>query len=157
MSTIAKSQAIMRDLQDRLQKKMPSTYVFSASFDTNGARLLISQDSTPSAGEQVVAIRIEGESTAHKDVLGNPQKVYAPLKAQVIEEASTIAGVSLITLANRLNIDLELARMGVKQERYMNANATVPAVTQFQADGTVSGSSLIASLPFDMYWPLSGQ
>jgi len=157
MSTIAKSQAIMRDLKDRLQKKMPSTYVFSESFDAQGARLLISADASPAAGEQVIAIRIEGESTAHKDVLGSAQRVYAPLKAQVIEEASTISGVSLITLVNRLMVDLELARMGLKQDRYMNANTVVPAVSQFAADGSVSSSSLIASLPFDMYWPLSGQ
>lgn len=157
MSTIAKSQAIMRDLSERLQKKMPSTYVFSQSQDANGSRLLISQDSTPAAGEQVIAIRIEGEQTAHKDVLGSAQRVYAPLRAQVIEEASSISGVSLITLANRLQVDLEMARMGLKQERYMNANGTVPAVSQFSADGSVASSTLIASLPFDMYWPLSGQ
>lgn len=157
MSTIAKSQAIMRELKERLQKKMPSTYVFSESQDANGSRLLISADATPAAGEQVIAIRIEADQTAFKDVLGSAQRVYAPLRAQVIEEASTISGVSLITLANRLQVDLEMARMGLKQERYMNANATVPAVSQFQADGSVSGSTLIASLPYDMYWPLSGQ
>ncbi len=157
MSTIAKAQAIMRELKERLQKKLPSTYVFTESSDVQGSRLLISADATPAAGEQVVAIRILSEQTAHKDVLGNAQRVYAPLRAQVIEEASTISGVSLITLANRLQIDLEMARMGLKQDRYMNANTTVPAVSQFAADGTVSGSTLIASLPFDMYWPLSGQ
>lgn len=156
MSAQAKSLAIMRDLKDRLQKKMAG-YVFSESQDAQGSRLLISADATPAAGEQVIAIRILPEQTAHKDVLGSAQRVYAPLRAQVIEEASTIAGVSLITLANRLQVDLELARMGLKQERYLNANTTVPAVSQFQADGSVSGSSLIASLPFDMYWPLSGQ
>lgn len=157
MSAIAKAQALMRDLKDRLQKKLPSTYVFASSDDAQGSRLLISQDATPAAGEQVIAIRILADQTAFKDVLGNAQRVYAPLRAQVIEEASAIAGVSLITLANRLHVDLELARLGLKQERWMNANTTVPAISQFAADGTVTGSTLIASLPFDMYWPLSGQ
>lgn len=157
MSSIAKSQAIMRDLKERLQKKMPASYQFSESMDAQGARLLISADATPAAGEQVIAVRILPEKTAHQDILGSAQKVYAPLRAQVIEEASTISGVSLITLANRLQVDLELARMGLKQERYLNANTAVPAVSQFAADGSVSSSTLIASLPFDMYWPLSGQ
>lgn len=157
MSTIAKSQAIMRELKERLQKKMPSTYVFSESMDANGSILLISADSTPAAGEQVVAIRILGEQTAFKNSIGSAQTVYAPLRAQVIEEASTIAGVSLITLVNRLHVDLELARMAVKQERYMNANTVVPAVSQFSADGSVATATKIASLPSDMYWPLSGQ
>jgi hypothetical protein len=157
MSATSKAQAIMRDLKERLQRKLPSTYVLNQSEDASGSILLISADATPAAGEQVVAIRIEAEKTAFTDVLGLAQKVYAPLRAQVIEESSTIAGVSLITLANRLQIDLEIARTGLKQERYMNANATVPAISQFSADGSVASSTLIASVPFDMYWPLSGQ
>ncbi len=157
MSTIAKSQAIMRELKERLQKKMPSTYVFSESADATGSILLISADSTPAAGEQVIALRILAEKTAFTDILGSAQKVYAPLRAQVIEEASTIANVSLITLANRLQVDLELARMAVKQERYLNANTAVPAVSQFASDGSVSTSTKVASLAADMYWPLSGQ
>lgn len=157
MSAISKSQAIMRELKERLAIKMPSSYVLTESADANGSILLISADATPAAGEQVIAIRILGEQTAFKDVLGSAQKVYAPLRAQVIEESSTISGVSLITLANRLHVDLELARMAVKQERYMNANTAVPAVSQFASDGSVSSSTKIASLAADMYWPLSGQ
>jgi hypothetical protein len=152
-----KQAAIMRDLYDRLTKKLPTTYFFTQAMDQQGSQLLISQSSTPTAGQQNVAIRIESDVTAFLDVIGNPQKVYAPLKAQVIEESSTITGVSLLTLLNRLKIDLELARMGIKQERWLNANGTVPALSQFVSDGTISGSTLVASLPFDMYWPLSGQ
>jgi glyoxylase-like metal-dependent hydrolase (beta-lactamase superfamily II) len=43
--------------------------VFSESADAQGSRLLISQDATPATGEQVIAIRIEGEQTAHYDSL----------------------------------------------------------------------------------------
>ena len=157
VSSIAKSQAIMRDLTDRLQKKLP-TSTFTSAVDVYGPQLLITM---PGSG-QVMAIRIENEQSNFTDIIGSPQVVYAPLKAQVIEEASATAGVSLMLLVNRLAVDLELARMGLKQERWMNANGTLPTLAQFQSGGstpspTVTGSTLIASLPFDMYWPLSGQ
>jgi len=157
MSLIAKSQSLMLALKDHLQKELPSTYVFTTAQDSAGAQLLISQDSTPSAGEQVVAIRIKGQDTQFNDSIGNAQRVYTPMVIQVIEEASTISGVSLITLANRAWIDRELARSGVKQERWLNTHGTVPALTQFNTDGTVSSSTLAATTSPDLYWPLSGQ
>lgn len=157
MSKIAKSQSLIRILKDNLAKRLPSTYVISESLDSQGDRLLISADSTPAAGEQVVAIRIKAQDTQFLNSIGSAQDVYTPMIAQVIEEASTIAGVSLITLANRSQIDLELARLSIKQERYLNANTTVPALSQFQSDGSVSGSTLAASVSPDLYWPLSGQ
>jgi len=157
MSTIAKSQSLMRALKDHLQKRLPSTYVFTESMDAQGARLLISSDATPATGEQVMAIRIKPQDTQFKDVLGLAQTVYSPMIVQVIEEASAVATVSLLTLANRVQMDAEINRMGVKQERYMNANGTVPSASQFAADGSVTSSSLIASVSPDLYWPLSGQ
>lgn len=157
MSIIAKSQSLMRALKDNLQKRLPSTYVFSESLDSQGARLLISADATPAAGEQVVAIRIKSQDTQFNNVIQQAQQVYTPMICQVIEEASATAGVSLITLANRSQIDLEINRMGVKQERYLNANGTVPAMSQYAADGSVTGSTLAASVSPDLYWPLSGQ
>lgn len=157
MSIIAKSQSLMRVLKNNLQQRLPSTYVFTESQDTQGAMLLISQDATPAAGEQVVAIRAKGQDQQFSDVIGNAQRSYSPMIFQVIEEASTIAGVSLMTLLNRIKIDMELARPGVKQERYLNANGTVPALSQFQTDGSVSSSTLNQSIAPDLYWPLSGQ
>lgn len=156
-TTIAKSQSLVRNLQDQLTKRLPSLNI-SASLDSQGARLYISSDaSVPAAGDQTVLIRIKGENTQFTDVLGLAQNVFSPMLAQVIEESSTISGVSLITLANRLVIDMELAKQGIKQERYMNANGTAPALSQFAADGTVSGSTLILAFAADQYWPQSGQ
>lgn len=157
MSIIAKSQSLSRQLKDNLAKRLPSTYVISESLDSQGARLLISADSTPAAGEQVVAIRIKGQDTQFSNVIAQAQTVYTPMVAQVIQEASTIANVGLLTLANQAVIDAELARLSIKQDRYMNSNTTVPALSQFQADGSVSGSSLVVSISPDLYWPLSGQ
>jgi len=156
MSIIAKSQSLIRPLKDNLTKRLPSTYVLTDSLDSQGARLLISADATPATGEQVVAIRIRGQDQQFQDVIGNAQRTYSPMVAQVIEEASSISGVSLITLANRIKIDWELARLGCKQERYLNTNGTVPALSQFAADGSVSSSNFNQEIS-DLYWPLSGQ
>jgi len=157
MSIIAKSQNLMRVLQDHLTLRLGSSYFFTTSQDSQGAQLLISQHSPAVAGEQNIAIRAIGQDQQFSDVIGNPQRTYSPMKFQVIEEASTISGVSLLTLLNRVKIDMELARPGVKQERYLNANGTVPALSQFQTDGSVSGSTLNQSIAPDLYWPLSGQ
>lgn len=155
MSIIAKSQSLSRQLKDNLAKRLP-TYTISESLDSQGARLLISADSSPAAGEQVVAIRIKGQDTQFSNVIGQAQTVYTPMVAQVIEEASASAGVALLTHANQCMIDWELARLGIKQERYLNANTTAVALSQYAADGSVTGSSLVATIS-DLYWPLSGQ
>ncbi|MEM4360410.1 MAG: hypothetical protein QXT45_07780 [Candidatus Bilamarchaeaceae archaeon] len=156
MSVAKKAQMMMLDLKERLQKRLPSTYVFAESSDAQGPRLLISQDATPAAGEQVIAIRLLGVDVEVRNIFDN-KKMFGPIKAQVIEEASTVSGVSLITLANRIHVDLELARLGLLQERYMTANGTAPDVSMFQADGSVSTASLIASVSPDLYWPLLSQ
>lgn len=160
MSISFKAQAVMRDLTARLQLKLP-TLIFTSSVDALGARLQISQSATPTTEQQNFAIRIAADTTAFTDVLGNPQTVFVPLKAQVIEEALTgNPTISCVSLINRLAVDLELARMGVKQERWLNAAGTPATVAQFTVTAgspTVTGSALIASIPFDMYWPLSGQ
>lgn len=158
MSTIAKSQSLMRALRDNLQKRLPSTYVFSESLDAQGSRLLISADATPATTEQVCAIRIKPQDQQFNNVIGQSQLTYTPMIAQVIEEATAAsATVSLLTLANKSQIDQELMRMSVKQERYINAAGTVPAVSQYAADGTVTGSTLATTVSPDLYWPLSGQ
>lgn len=155
MSNLAKAQSLSRVLKERIQMRLPS-FVISESSDSQGSILLISQDSTPAAGEQVMAIRIKAQDTQFSDSIGNAQNSYSPMVIQVIEEASATAGVSLLTLANRMQLDCELARCGCKQERYQNANTVVPAVSQFAADGSVSTSTLRATIS-DLRWPLSGQ
>lgn len=157
MSVIAKSQSLMRKLKDRLQRRLPSTYVFTESMDSQGAILLISADSSPATGEQVCALRIRGESTQFSDIVGNAQKVYSPSLIQVIEEAGAVAGTSILSLSNKSKIDAEVNRLSVKQERYLNANGTVPAVSQFAADGSVSSSTLNCEISPDLNWPQSGQ
>lgn len=157
-NNIAKAQSLIRILKDNLSKRLPSSYSLVEQIDPAGLgdQLLISQHSPAVAGEQNLAIRILGQDTQFTDVIGNPQSLYSPEKAQVIEEASTIANVSLLTLANASYINWEISRMGVKQERYLNSNGTVPALSQFASTGLVTGSNFVETVS-DLYWPLSGQ
>lgn len=156
MNAKLKAQAMMLQLKERLQKRMPSSYVFSESLDDQGPRLLISQDTTPAAGEQVIAIRLLGVDSEAKDIIGE-KRVFAPVRAQIIMEESSISNVSLITLANHIRVAVELNRMGLLQEWYMTANGTVPAVSMFAADGSVSTATLRIKVSPDLYYPLLGQ
>ena len=42
-------------------------------------------------------------------------------------------------------------------QRWVNASGTHVALSQFAADGTVSSSTLSATIYPDVRWPLSGQ
>lgn len=150
MSEIAKQQSLIMELKSRLQKRLPS-WTFTESMDDSGMRLLASADATPAAGEQVLAIKFKMESTQFENSIGVAQKVFSPSVCQIIQEAG------ILSLVNQLIIDLEVSRMGVTQERFQNTAASVPAVSQFQDDGSVTGSTLIARIANDLYWPLSGQ
>jgi hypothetical protein len=153
---IAKSQSLIRALKDQLSKRLPA-YTIIEVLGSAGDQLLISQHATPVAGEQNIAIRIKGQDTQFTDVIGLAQSVYTPMVCQVIEEGSTIAHVSVLQMAVRAALEAELGKLGVKQERWLNANTVVPALSQFAADGSVSTSTLEASIAPDIYWPLSGQ
>jgi hypothetical protein len=157
MPNYAKAFSLIRQLYVELEVRLPAYYL-TESGDAQGAILIISSDATPVAGDQTVAIRILGESTAFVNSIGLPQAVYAPMVAQVIEEQSTIAGSAVLSLVNELIISEALSRMGVRQQRYLNPNGTVPSASEFNANGTVNAPAvLITSYSPDVNWPLAGQ
>ena len=154
---IAKSQSLIRNLIDQLSHRFPS-YTLVEQNNAYGDMLLVSQSATPTAGQANWAIRMIGQDTPFTDVIGLPQSVYTPFIAQVIEESSATSGVALIPLALASVFEIELAKLGVKQERYLSANGTVPALSMFDAnDNGVTGATLEATVAADQYWPLSGQ
>lgn len=156
MSTIKKAQSISSMLKDLLSKRLPTLQI-SEELDAAGAKLLIS-DGSAATGESTIAIRIKAESTPFTNSIGAAQTVYAPMVIQVIEEATAAdADVSVVKAAIKAHVDMELAKAAVKQERYLNASGTVPALSQMQASGAVSGSTLKATVAHDVYWPISGQ
>lgn len=161
MSAIAKSQAIIRALKDNLAKRLPSTYVLAESMDDAGARLSIQQDASWATTEQKAVIRVVAQDTQFKDVIGNAQKVYSPMKAQLIAEGVGSSPVnSQLSMANQAAIMSELFRALGKVELYLTDEATDPALSLFASDGSVTTSAtcaLVAKIDSDLKWPLSGQ
>lgn len=157
-NNIAKSQSLVRALIDQLSKRLP-TWTLTESLTNGGDTLMVSQSATPTAGQSNAAILIGYQDTQFNDVIGNPQNVYTPMEAQIVEEASAAsASVSLVTLSFQLCVMVELGKMGIKQAWYLNPNGTVPAVSQFSAVPTApTGATLQINIAPDQYWPLSGQ
>lgn len=167
-NNIAKSQSLIRALQDQLGKRLgspayatPYTLVESL-INSAGDTLMVSQSATPTAGQNNAAIRMGFQDTQFSDVIGNPQNVYTPMKCDIIQEATvtpaTATSASLCSMAFQLAVSVEICKMGVKQRWYLNPLGTVPAVSEFNADGTVSATAVKQiELSPDAYWPLSGQ
>src|ERR1035441_7414079 len=82
---IAKSQSLVRALMDQLSKRLP-TYTFSEQLTSVGDTLMISQSASPTAGQNNCAIRVGFQDTQFNDVIGLPQSVYSPMRADCIEE-----------------------------------------------------------------------
>ena len=157
INNIAKSQSLVRALIDQLSKRLPS-YTLVESLTNGGDTLMVSQSATPTAGQNNAAILIGYQDTQFNDVIGNPQSVYSPMEAQIVEESSATAGVSLCAMSFQLAVMVELGKMGIKQAWFLNANGTVPAVSQFSAVPTApTGATLQVNIAPDAYWPLSGQ
>jgi hypothetical protein len=147
---IAKSSTLMLKLKEELRQKLPS-FVQTDNVDSNGyPTLLLSADSTPAAGEQNMFIRITTMSSPFVDSIGQSQSVYGPHVIQSVEEASTISGVSLLTLANRSKIDWCITRAGCQEEKYLRANGAAPGLSDITSGNLVSKVA-------DAYFALSHQ
>lgn len=147
---IAKANALMLKLKEEIKQKLPS-FVQTDSVDSNGnPTLLVSADSTPAAGEQNMFIRIQSVSTPFVDSIGQAQSVYTPSVIQSVEEASTIANVSLLTIDVKSKLDWCISRAGCQEEKYLRANGGAPVL------GDITSANLKAKLA-DAYYALSGQ
>lgn len=157
-NNIAKSQSLIRALQDQLSKRLATYTLTESLINSAGDTLMVSQSATPTAGQNNCAIRIGFQDTQFSDVIGLAQSVYTPMRADIIQEATAAsASVSLCTMAFQLAVSVELGKMGIKQRWYLNPNGTVPAVSEFNADGSVSTGVKQVEIAPDAYWPLSGQ
>ena len=232
-NNIAKSQSLIRALKDQLSKRLPAYTIQESLVNSAGDSLMISQSASPTAGQNNIAIRVGFQDTQFTNVIGQPQDVYTPMRADLIEEAmaagpwvvtatsfnatigavyqsangsvfsvnnTVVAGtvlnlngldrpdasgiltrlsgtgdasityasfvavspapgaaISLCSMAFQQAIAAELNKMGIKQRWYLNAKGTVPAVSEFAADGSVTTAVLQIELAPDQYWPLSGQ
>lgn len=149
MAQLAKAQSLIRDLKERLQIRFPS-YVLDESMDSEGAILLIQKDSSWATTENAAAIRIKPEGTVMKDSIGQSQAVFSPHVAQIVEEESATANIAVNTLPFKAALECEIARLGLRQERYLSAAGTKPVVAEI----VFSNLKAVVS---DLYHPLSQQ
>jgi len=98
-------------------------------------------------------IRLAG--TAFNDVIGSAQSVFSPHVIQIVEESvdanvGPAATASVISIANKHILDFEIAKLGLRQERYVCAGAAQPSASE------ITEANLSSKLS-DLSWPLSGQ
>jgi len=147
---IAKANTLMLKLKESLKMKLPASFQTDGRDADGNPTLMLSQSSSAVAGQQNILIRIKADSTAFVDSIGQAQSVFSPHIIQSAEEESTITGVSLLTLAVRSKIDFCINRLGCKEEKYLSANTSVPALTDMVP------ANLQAKVADD-YFPLSAQ
>lgn len=147
---IAKANTLMLKLKEEIRQKLPS-FVQTDNVDSNGyPTLLVSADATPAAGEQNMFIRIKTISSPAVDSIGQAQSVYGPHVVQSVEESSTIANVSLLTIDVKAKLDWCISRLGCQEEKYLSDNTDVPALAEITSD------NLKATIT-DAYFALSHQ
>lgn len=154
MASIAKESTLMLKLKERLSLLLPALTI-TTSFDASGAKLL----AVGASSHQAMAVRIMKIATDFTDSVGQAQAIYAPLKCQVLEEATAAdADTSIVKSPLKSQIDAEVCKLALIQERWMLPNGTAPALSQFNSDGTVGGSAVQeVDVRPDIQWPLSGQ
>lgn len=159
MAKSFKAISMMAKFKDRVQKLLPSTFVYTDGVDADGyPTLLIAADASPATTEQVLAIRIVSvQSQFENVVLGSSAAVYSPHRVQVIAEDGTSAGILYVTAPNLVKVFDELKYLMIDQELYFSANTTVPALSMFAADGAVSSAVLEDVIPADFRALGSGQ
>lgn len=154
MASIAKESTLMLKLKERLQLILPALTISVAS-GSDGAKLL----AVGSSSHQAMAIRIMKIASDFTDSVGQAQAIYAPLKCQVVEEATAAnANTSIVQMPLKQLIDREIDNLGLLAERWSLPNGTAPALSQFNSDGSVGGSAVQqCSVRPDIQWPMSGQ
>lgn len=150
MASYAKAQAVMRDLADKLAKRLPAgasgLNTLRQANDANGwPMLFISHNGTESEGQPVALIRIKGVDMVSKDVFGNALVAYAPHTLEVAYE-KTSGGFPLIASADEAAINFEAMRTGIRYQLKEIANGT--AVTE----SALNAAAVVADLE-DLYWP----
>ncbi len=132
----AKEQAFARQIAEDLTIRVApaGTILFVVSgLDSSGfPTITLSHSATPVAGEQNAFIRVTSVGTFNKDSLGLNQNVYSPTCIQLVLESTTSgitgAGLSLLSMANFLEILPEVLQFGTRVELYLVANGAAPSV-----------------------------
>lgn len=153
MFSNAKAIALVRDLSDKLSKRLANnsglnTIVQSFATDAQGAQwpvLTISHNGNVAEGQPVVIIEISNVDMVSRDVFGNPTEAYAPHVLQFGYELAS-GGAPLPARGDVAVCEYEAIMTGVRFQLKEIANATAVTATSLNA------AAAIADLD-DMYWP----
>lgn len=152
MQSLAKAQAAMRDLKERLEKRVSGSSTIDTvreSKDSDGwPILLLSDGGNESAGQPVIGLRLKSVDAVSKDVFGNSLKAFSPHELEVAFELDATEGEP--SRRDLIKVMLEVAKLGHKIIVKQIADGT--AVSASSMDST----SAADSLEFDTQWPAKG-
>lgn len=146
---------IMVLLKEDLERELP-TFTLTEGTSANDERtLLISEDATPAASEEVAFVLLKPRSYS-----GFPTSTLAqdgvepdgrPHLMQVVVESSTTAGISVWSSINFAKLMARLLDQNVELELYLSANTDVPA------EGEITDANLDGVIQTDPRHPNNGQ
>lgn len=151
-NTTTKAFAIMRSLKRNLILRLPKTYVFTDSVDTDGNPVLqVAQDATPATTEQVMIYRIKPEALLFVSSIGTTQENFVPHDVDVVVETGAAVNTTYLTVQNMSIMDNEATKTGCIYKLYLSPNGAVPTVANF------TDANLKITLEPDMYNKLTAQ
>jgi hypothetical protein len=147
MQSTAKAIALIRDLQDLLNKRLSAGLNSSRqAFDANNwPYLVFSVSGNEAEGQPVLFIRIANVDMVSKDIFGNQTYAYAPHTLELAYELSS-GGAPLVSHADLITCEFEAIKTGVRLQLKEIANGTAVTAT------SVSAASPVADLD-QLYWP----
>ncbi len=150
MSTIKKSEALMRGLKDILDLRSFTSNI-AQSADSAGFPILALNDGTPAAAEQAYVVRIRElqRTDIGVDIFQNSQTVFTPHVIELVyEDVVANRAVDLAVLVK------ELSDIGAKIEIYENTAGNVAEPGDIDADTAGAPTQVIDA---NIIHPLSGQ
>jgi hypothetical protein len=151
MQSVAKADALIRDLSDKLAKRLPSSSAglnfLRVANDANGwPMLFISHNGNEAEGQPVVLIRIKNVDLVSKDIFGNSSYAYAPHTLEFAYELAATANCPIPLLSDLAACEFESIKTGVRYQLKEIANGT--AVNE----ASINAASPNADLD-ELYWP----
>jgi hypothetical protein len=158
MYSNAKSNALIRDLGDKLSKRLAfsgtsvNKVVQGSYTDGSGQvwpNLVITQNGNAAEGQPVIYIQISGQDMISKDVFGNQTEAYAPHIAQLGYELGAAGNETLPSHADIAACTFELVKTGVRFQLKEIANGTAVTAAAVNAASPVADED-------ELYWPTKG-
>lgn len=149
MSTIKKSQSLMRRIKDNLDLRTFTSNI-ALSDDAQGFPILELNDGSPANGEQAYVVRIRElqRSDAGVDIFNNAQTIFTPHVIELVYEDVVANRASALTVLMK-----ELSDIGAIIEVYENSGGNVAVAGDIDADTAGAPTETIS----DLIHPLSGQ